>query len=164
MEIYFGQIPEGYDIDDYPEDTVFLWDLSRVKRDPVTFKVIFPPPRPLIYPEDCWREKAKKDAARQLEEEEEMVRALQDVYERNRANYTAGEKKAILEYMSMFEAYAAAGLIEDLFTGERTKEEDIGYNDGEYIWSTQDMYHIEKYDVPVREPFLKKVMDRLGDQ
>ena len=68
MEIYFDQIPEDVDIGDYPEDTVIIWEHRRLQRDPVTFKLIRPPKRPLIYPEDCWREKAKKDAAHKPEE------------------------------------------------------------------------------------------------
>lgn len=53
MEIYFDQIPEGYSPQDYPAGTIFVLDDTRPKRDPVTFKVIRPEKRPLVYPEDC---------------------------------------------------------------------------------------------------------------
>lgn len=53
MKIYFDQIPEEVDISDYPEGTVFVLDDSKPKRDPVTFELIRPPKRPLIYPKDC---------------------------------------------------------------------------------------------------------------
>ena len=54
IRIYFDQIPEdeGIDTQDYPEYTSFILDDSRPKRDPVTFKLIRPPRRTKIYPED----------------------------------------------------------------------------------------------------------------
>lgn len=53
MKLYFEQIPAGAVISDYPPDTIFILDDSRPKRDPVTFQLICPPKRELIYPEDC---------------------------------------------------------------------------------------------------------------
>lgn len=53
MRIYFDQIPEGYSTQDYPENVRFVLDDTRPERDPVTFEIIRPPKRPLIYPEDC---------------------------------------------------------------------------------------------------------------
>ena len=53
MKLYFGQIPAGADVSDYPPDTIFILDDIRPKRDPVTFQLIRPPKRELIYPEDC---------------------------------------------------------------------------------------------------------------
>ena len=53
MRIYFEQIPAGAVVSDYPPDTIFILDDSRPKRNPVTFQLIRPPKRELIYPEDC---------------------------------------------------------------------------------------------------------------
>ena len=53
MELYFGQIPAGADVSDYPPDTIFIFYEHPRKRDPVTFQLIRPPKRELIYPEDC---------------------------------------------------------------------------------------------------------------
>lgn len=53
MRVYFDQIPEGYSTQDYPENTQFVLDDSKPKRDPVTFQLLPPEKRPLIYPEDC---------------------------------------------------------------------------------------------------------------
>ena len=53
MKLYFGQIPAGADVSDYPPDTIFILDDIRPKRDPVTFQLIRPPKKKLIYPEDC---------------------------------------------------------------------------------------------------------------
>lgn len=53
MKLYFEQIPAGADVGDYPPDTLFVLDDVRPKRDPVTFQLLRPPKRELIYPEDC---------------------------------------------------------------------------------------------------------------
>ena len=53
MRVYFDQIPEGYSVQDYPENTTFVLDDTRPKMDPVTLELILPEKRPLIYPEDC---------------------------------------------------------------------------------------------------------------
>lgn len=53
MKLYFGQIPAGADVSDYPPDTIFIFYEHPRKRDPVTFQLIRPPKRELIYPEDC---------------------------------------------------------------------------------------------------------------
>jgi hypothetical protein len=52
MTLYFDQIPEdeGYTIEDYPLDTIFILDDTPPKRDPVTHKLIRGKPRPKIYP------------------------------------------------------------------------------------------------------------------
>ena len=69
MELYFGQIPAGADVSDYPPDTIFILDDSRPKRDPVTFQLICAPKRELIYPEDC----------KPQSEEAEHMKAVQSV-------------------------------------------------------------------------------------
>jgi hypothetical protein len=53
MRIYFEQIPAGADAGDYPPDTIFIFYEHPRKRDPVTFQLIRPPKKKLIYPEDC---------------------------------------------------------------------------------------------------------------
>ncbi|HBI64259.1 MAG TPA: hypothetical protein DDX51_03980 [Clostridiales bacterium] len=52
MRIYLDQVPEEVDFGDYPPGTEFVLDDSRPKRDPVTYRLIQKPKRPLIYPED----------------------------------------------------------------------------------------------------------------
>lgn len=60
MKIYFDQIPEGVDIRDYPSDTVFVLDDSKPKRDPVTYRLIRGPERPMLYPENVRRMNAER--------------------------------------------------------------------------------------------------------
>ena len=77
--------------------------------------------------------------------------------------YNSREKKLVIAYMWAFDFYSAGGKIEDCVTGERFEDEDIGFEDGEFGWSTQDIYHIEKYNAAVSDSFLQKVLE-IGDQ
>ncbi len=71
------------------------------------------------------------------------------------ASYSEMEKKKLIEYMSSFELFAVAGLIYDCVLGEQLGDENIGYTDGKYLWTSQDIYHIEKYNAAVTDEFLK---------
>jgi len=72
--------------------------------------------------------------------------------------YEESEKKRILEYMRSFEFFAVAGMVEDCKTGERTREENLGFNDGRFVWCSQDIYHLERYDAAVCEEFAKMIV------
>jgi hypothetical protein len=52
MELYFDQIPEeeGFSVEDYPEDTIFILDDAPLQRDPETHQLIPPEKRPKVYP------------------------------------------------------------------------------------------------------------------
>lgn len=52
MRLYFEQIPEGVDISEYPEETEFVLDDSRPKRDLETGRLIPRARRPLVYPHE----------------------------------------------------------------------------------------------------------------
>ena len=53
MKVYIDQIPEGFSFEDYPPETVFIFEEVERKRDPVTFQLLPREPRAPIYPEDC---------------------------------------------------------------------------------------------------------------
>lgn len=72
--------------------------------------------------------------------------------------YGVSEKKKVIAYMQSFEPYAVAGQIVDCVTGERLKEADIGYTDGEFRWTSQDVYHIKKYNAAISNEFYKKIV------
>ena len=65
------------------------------------------------------------------------------------------EKERILAYMRSFEPYAVAGLVIDCKTGVRTQIENVGFHDGVFFWSNQDIYHIERYHAAVCEDFIR---------
>lgn len=72
--------------------------------------------------------------------------------------YGETEKKKILEYMRSFDPYAVAGMVYDCKTGKKTKEENVGFNDGLFYWSSQDIYHVERYNASVSEAFMKMIV------
>ena len=71
--------------------------------------------------------------------------------------YDPEEKKMILQYMRSFEVCGVGGHIDDCRTGRSMKETNSFYNDGDYMWSKQDIYHIEKYDAAVDPGFAEHV-------
>ena len=56
------------------------------------------------------------------------------------------------------ELFAVAGYIDDLVTGTTTRVANGGFRDDQYEWSSQDVYHIEKYDAAVTDDFLNHVL------
>ena len=85
------------------------------------------------------------------------------IYERDLSGfsihpYKSEEKKKIIAYMKSFEPNSVAGLIEDCITGERQSEENLGFTDGHFSWSSQDIYHIEKYNAAVSDDFIIRVI------
>ena len=73
--------------------------------------------------------------------------------------YDPDEKERILQYMRSFEPCAAGPLVDDCRTGSKTTIPDAGYDDGIFMWSIQDIYHIEKYDAAVSDDFMMHVLD-----
>lgn len=78
-------------------------------------------------------------------------------------NYDIDEKKRLIQYMNTAgELCAAAGYVDDLVTGKETRIENGGYHDGFYEWSTQEIYHIDKYNAAVSDEFLKRALEKVG--
>ncbi len=94
-----------------------------------------------------------------------MQRAMKNlisIYQSNPARfevcqYSPDDKERVIKYMQSYAPYAVAGRITDCVTGERLKKEDVGYTDGEYMWTSQDIYHIQKYNAAVTDEFFKKI-------
>ncbi len=72
--------------------------------------------------------------------------------------YAPAEKRKIIDYMKSFDPFAAMGMVADCVTGERQNEENVGYTDGVFAWSAQDVYHIEAYNAAIAENFYNKIM------
>lgn len=77
------------------------------------------------------------------------------------SNYDLETKKMLLDYMKSFEADSAGGLVDDCKTGELVLIINCGYEDEEFIWTTQDIYHIEKYNAAVDPDFIAHVKEKL---
>lgn len=82
-----------------------------------------------------------------------------------RQEYTDYEKAALFDYFSRFTEpdAAAAGSMRDYCTGESlTGVELVCYSDGLYVWSNEEIYHIEKYNAAVSDEFLEYVLKKQG--
>ena len=74
-------------------------------------------------------------------------------------SYTPNEKERLLKYMKSFDAIAAAPeSVYDVTDNHNTFLESKAYSDGLYCWETQDIYHLEKYDLALPKDFLRHVL------
>ena len=72
--------------------------------------------------------------------------------------YDTNVKSSIVKYMESFEPTSVAGYVDDCRTGEPVMVTNAGFEDGEYCWSTQDIYHIKRYNAAVSEEFIAHFM------
>lgn len=97
-----------------------------------------------------------------------MQRAMQDaitMYNQNPSgfctrSYNPEEKRKIIAYMESFEPFAISGLVNDCVTGESSMKDNLGFTDGVFCWSAQDIYHINKYNAAVRDEFLSEIVNK----
>lgn len=90
-------------------------------------------------------------------------RVIQEDPEFERKEYTAEEKKMILDHLRAYpEVTAVAGRVYDCVLRENVLIEDCCYTDGTYIWDEQNIYHIEKYNAAVSDEFLEYVLKKQG--
>lgn len=73
-------------------------------------------------------------------------------------NYSPEDKKRIIEYMKNANVCSAGGYVNDLVKNKETKIEGVGFDDGQYSWDSQDIYHIEEYNGSVSADFLRHVL------
>lgn len=75
-------------------------------------------------------------------------------------------KQAILGFLKSFPPEAvAAGYFTDLFTGQEIRNKDeCYYESGKWWWTTQDIYHFEKYDMKLDDDFCKYVLNQVSQQ
>ena len=77
-------------------------------------------------------------------------------------NYDAKKKEILLEYMKSFEVHGTCGYIYDCKTGKEVKITNSFYDDNEYGWSKQDIYHIEKYNAAVDPKFIEHIEKKMA--
>lgn len=73
-------------------------------------------------------------------------------------NYDSTTKEKLIKYMESFEPTSVAGFIDDCRTGEMVMKTNAGFEDGFFMWSTQDIYHIKKYNAAVNKDFIDHVI------
>lgn len=74
--------------------------------------------------------------------------------------YYKDEKKKIIEYMTKFDDFAVAGLVNDYFAKKELQKDNLCYSDGEFVWCTQDIYHILEYNVTIADDFFKVALEQ----
>jgi len=56
---------------------------------------------------------------------------------------------------------ASSGTVIDNVTGEEVIDlYDCGYYDGKYYWDETDIYHLEKYNMPINQEFIEYVLSK----
>lgn len=72
--------------------------------------------------------------------------------------YDQEDKRLMLHYMhSGVEPCGVGGFVDDCKTGTIIHQTNCFYDDGEYVWSDQDAYHVLKYDAAVDQGFIDHV-------
>ena len=69
------------------------------------------------------------------------------------------EKQAVLDYMNNGQKYcASARMVRDRVTGELTGIEDNWKTDGVFCWSSDTIYHFQRYNAPLLDGFIEHVV------
>lgn len=70
------------------------------------------------------------------------------------------EKARILKFLCSFNPVSVTGIISDFQTGEWTKQENLDFEDGDFYWSSSDIYHFDKYNLKLNDDFIQHVLNR----
>lgn len=66
----------------------------------------------------------------------------------------------ILAYFKQFEpVVAVARPVTDYISDEKQKESVLGYTDGVYWWTNEEVYHFEKYDLKLNDSFIRHILN-----
>lgn len=70
-----------------------------------------------------------------------------------------GHKKDILEYLQSFEDCAfTSEPVRDIITNEIVRDADNAKTDGKFTWYWSEIYHFEKYNIRLKDEFIKHVL------
>lgn len=76
-------------------------------------------------------------------------------------DFNKDDKSMIIDYMkNSKEPCGVGGYIDDLKEGKSTQIENAFYEDDIYMWSSQDIYHIENYNAAIDPDFIIHVKDK----
>lgn len=68
-------------------------------------------------------------------------------------------KEDVLYYLKSFSpSWITSAKVVDMVTNEKTDKCDSSFFDGKYEWSETDIYHFEKYNMPLNDSFVKFVL------
>ncbi len=95
----------------------------------------------------------------------ESIRWNDDVYEGEKIS----EKGKVLEYLKKYHKFENMHLFTSSpFVDRKTKEvvkktTDGSFTDGKYEWLESDIYHIEKYNMPLKPDFINHVLKQSNE-
>lgn len=72
------------------------------------------------------------------------------------------EKQLILDYLTAFRPnLTTTGRVFDYVKNVVVEDRiDSGYYDGKYYWDETDIYHLEKYNMPINQEFIEYVLSK----
>ena len=79
----------------------------------------------------------------------------------SKADYPKKTKEKLIEYMSDkdFLDWVSSARITDRITGEKVESIcQLDYNDGEFEWSSSEIYLLEKYNLKISDEFIEHVL------
>ena len=72
--------------------------------------------------------------------------------------YSEEEKNELVQFLRKGELCGVGDFVNDCVTGAKTSLEDVAYRKDGYLWTTAELYHIEKYNAAVTDDFLQHVI------
>lgn len=94
------------------------------------------------------------------DEKVKLIRANENLYSGESAIL---KKEEILKYLNSFlPCCATTGRVYDnIMEKELEWKCDAGYCDGIYYWEETDIYHFEKYNMPLKQEFIEHCLNKL---
>lgn len=86
-----------------------------------------------------------------------LIRKYESVYQGEEIE----NKKSILIFLNSFHLCCAttASVFDNVKNEEVKNSRDCGYCNGVFYWDETDIYHFEKYNMPLKDEFIKFVSD-----
>ena len=92
----------------------------------------------------------------------EMTQNKNDVSLKKFIGYHLDEKETILRYFKEHNSETAiiTCASTDYISGEKLSDSVTCFNDGEYCWTSEEIYHFEKYDLKLNDDFIRYVLSK----
>ena len=93
----------------------------------------------------------------------EFTKNPNDISFSDKFNVVCQNKDVILQYLKNFnkECIVLTCASTDFVTGQLLKSSIFVYNDGVYCWTSEEIYHFEKYDMKLNDDFIQYVLDKI---
>ena len=92
----------------------------------------------------------------------EMTQNKNDVSLKKFIGYHLDVKETILKYFKEHNSETAiiTCASTDYISGEKLSNSVICFDDGEYCWTSEEIYHFEKYDLKLNDDFIRHVLSK----